>query len=608
MDPAKLRALQANYTPIDLGGQASMQQAGTQQRPQKKKRNFWLDQISTATGTIGGIAGGILGAGAGGVGAVPGAAAGGAGGAALGEVIENFIDPEAGDKGNVLEEAVLGGVFAGGPLKLGKVGLQAGAKAVGKKAAQEGLEATTRTAGERATQSLLGNAWNIKSGSKIGSKVLRPKEAAEIQNFIIKNVGVPKTASADMVFEGVARYSDETGKAISSAVKANTKPVDSFKITQRLQNRFGTLLGVDGTNPTAQSIISRVNQAKTPEDLWKLAKQIDDDLINFRRNPAGADPIIERVGQAARDEIRGTITKLVPETKALNKSYSLARQAEELVSSAANKPRGVNLFNNRIGGGIAQRGQAALGRMGGGVNNFAKSVPTTSAKGIAARQIGQNLIIPRNPQESSGSLEDSLSIEDMLQTQDMSSGQVEEVQQEQSPYTKENMQADIQRDPKNASDYIAYYQSLQEIYGPPEQPKLPNTAVQGITDLQTGLDNLDSLESRIGESSANVPIIGGLRSKNPFDTESKSLRAELDRVKQVVGKALEGGVLRKEDEEKYARILPTINDTDEVARRKIAAIRGDLQNKLQTFYSNSMQFGGGGGGTLEQAVQQPTYR
>ena len=44
-----------------------------------------------------------------------------------------------------------------------------------------------------------------------------------------------------------------------------------------------------------------------------------------------------------------------------------------------------------------------------------------------------------------------------------------------------------------------------------------------------------------------------------------SLQADVDRARQTVGKALGGGVLRKEDEDKYKKILATLNDTPETA-------------------------------------------
>jgi hypothetical protein len=45
-----------------------------------------------------------------------------------------------------------------------------------------------------------------------------------------------------------------------------------------------------------------------------------------------------------------------------------------------------------------------------------------------------------------------------------------------------------------------------------------------------------------------------MQTVNPW-SGSRKVQAEIDRVRQLVGKALEGGVLRKEDEEKYKKIL-----------------------------------------------------
>lgn len=51
--------------------------------------------------------------------------------------------------------------------------------------------------------------------------------------------------------------------------------------------------------------------------------------------------------------------------------------------------------------------------------------------------------------------------------------------------------------------------------------------------------------------------------------DAKSRQAVIDRVKQVIGKALEDGVLRKEDELKYEKILPTIGDPASVVETKL---------------------------------------
>lgn len=57
-----------------------------------------------------------------------------------------------------------------------------------------------------------------------------------------------------------------------------------------------------------------------------------------------------------------------------------------------------------------------------------------------------------------------------------------------------------------------------------------------------------------------------------WGANAKSRQAVIDRVKQVIGKTLEGGVLRKEDEIKYVKILPTIQDPVAVVRTKLEGL------------------------------------
>lgn len=80
--------------------------------------------------------------------------------------------------------------------------------------------------------------------------------------------------------------------------------------------------------------------------------------------------------------------------------------------------------------------------------------------------------------------------------------------------------------------------------------------------------------SKVGASLWNpITDLTGLGS------ESKQQQAKIDLVKQIIGKALEGGVLRKEDEVKYAKILPTIGDPDAVAQSKIDSLIALLEQR-----------------------------
>src|SRR5262245_2645203 len=64
--------------------------------------------------------------------------------------------------------------------------------------------------------------------------------------------------------------------------------------------------------------------------------------------------------------------------------------------------------------------------------------------------------------------------------------------------------------------------------------------------------------------------------------EAKKQNAVISSVRQVIGKAMEGGVLRKEDEIKYRDILPVLGDSEGVVKSKIDGLEKRLRKKLDT--------------------------
>lgn len=119
---------------------------------------------------------------------------------------------------------------------------------------------------------------------------------------------------------------------------------------------------------------------------------------------------------------------------------------------------------------------------------------------------------------------------------------------------------------------------------------LSDTAIAKISDLQTGLNGLQELKTTIAGKTDQLGPIKGLAALNPWSS-AKKLQANVDLIRQKVGKALEGGVLRKEDEDKYKKILATLTDTPETASYKIDALISTLQNDIST-YTSLQQSGG----------------
>lgn len=90
-----------------------------------------------------------------------------------------------------------------------------------------------------------------------------------------------------------------------------------------------------------------------------------------------------------------------------------------------------------------------------------------------------------------------------------------------------------------------------------------NVIPQQLSDVRKTLDaNQDSFG----------PVMGRLNSLNPYDEKSSTIDAQMRAAAQSFGKYMEGGVLRKEDEDKYRKMFPNLSDTPEVARNKLAIV------------------------------------
>jgi hypothetical protein len=75
------------------------------------------------------------------------------------------------------------------------------------------------------------------------------------------------------------------------------------------------------------------------------------------------------------------------------------------------------------------------------------------------------------------------------------------------------------------------------------------------------------------------PVMGRVFSLNPYDETAKAIESFTFNAKQTIGKLKEGGVLRAEDERKYAKMLPLLSDTPEAALDKLDGLERDLVKK-----------------------------
>jgi len=102
---------------------------------------------------------------------------------------------------------------------------------------------------------------------------------------------------------------------------------------------------------------------------------------------------------------------------------------------------------------------------------------------------------------------------------------------------------------------------------------IPEKAVENISDADSAISEMNKLIENIKvKSNLLGPVKGRVGAANPYNKTAQELQAEINRVRQMVGKALEGGVLRKEDEEKYLKIVGSLTDTPDVIINKLQGL------------------------------------
>lgn len=105
---------------------------------------------------------------------------------------------------------------------------------------------------------------------------------------------------------------------------------------------------------------------------------------------------------------------------------------------------------------------------------------------------------------------------------------------------------------------------------------------QMLPDVEKALDNNKDIFG---------PIEGRIRSNNPYDTRSQTVDAQMRTASQSFGRFMEGGVLRKEDEEKYRKMFPQLSDTHDVAKNKLAIVNRMLSTKFNSLKSSLSKSG-----------------
>lgn len=111
--------------------------------------------------------------------------------------------------------------------------------------------------------------------------------------------------------------------------------------------------------------------------------------------------------------------------------------------------------------------------------------------------------------------------------------------------------------------------------------------------FKTSFEKGINVISQIGDLRASVnkeatgPIMGIIRSKNPYDSKAQLIKAQLNALVPNLARGVYGevGVLTDKDIEQYAKTLPTLTSTEDVNKLVLGAtirsVQRSLENKLK---------------------------
>jgi hypothetical protein len=256
------------------------------------------------------------------------------------------------------------------------------------------------------------------------------------------------------------------------------------------------------------------------------------------------------------------------------------------------------------------RGGARMLRAGDGiagaiapVRNAARSlypIPGSLAGSLMNTSATSNQERAQNPTDMTAGMNNSAPSDLTDSLSDQSGGAAAS-----SPYSREQLVADMQRDPKNAKDYLEYFQMMQEAYAPSSGTEdMSQSSRNAMASSDNAINTIDQLEGLFTQAGSGSGRIGG-------SLKGWAAKAGLDESAQVynnlsqasvtqIAKALAGsgaGTVSDMDAKVIIAALPTIRDTPEEARIKFAA----LKQRLATARNNTMRYGSGGG-SLEEAL------
>jgi hypothetical protein len=547
---------------------------------------------------------------------------------------------EAMARGGSLEDTLTGaaqGGAVGGFLGAGPLNLLRGAGGATKAAVMgdDVVSAATRAANKpftrRAGQALTGAADDL----AIKNFRLTPSQLANYKSKFGEDAGqtIRKygfSSADDVATKGIQPLQQQFDEAITG-ITGVTK--DSLKKNfEKRINQLSTAgpsdtkaIGVQ-LKKEANGILKQYGDVVDANELNMIRRQFDD-LVNYTEktaNPARYG-VNKRMADAIRETLQGA--DQTGTLKNLGRELQKLRQLEGNVLKQDQLGRGSLPLNlpTLLGGNMGAAAGGPVGMAGMALGTAAVNSPTgrrltmqgvgalgnklTSAGGNAVRggaarkaaTIGTLELNNSMAQQQAQPEQPPTDLESSLLQQGM--GQPQLPLQDANPYSRENLMADIQRDPENASDYIKYYSMLSEVFNPQgaaQKPMSGEVQKRALT-AESGLRSLDTLDQTLQSDPGAfqrqalpnpLGITAGL-------TGTTDVRAATDNVVDVIARLRSGAAITDEEARRFSRFLPLPGDSQEAAMRKLQMVRQELSS-----FANPQQMGGS---SLEDMLVQQAY-
>lgn len=393
-----------------------------------------------------------------------------------------------------------------------------------------------------------------------------------------------------------SRIADYSGRG-GNAKMADPRRLEKAKVLQAVRNDLqDSLYNAAGANKNLKSVLTpelrdalvklhpneakwqqyvdkKVMGAKTVGDLrsatapFVRVKQLIDE---------GADNAVTvggRVGNFANSMQGGGPTAFIASKAADLVKDPVARLAGNTLRAAGGANAGAPLqAPGKLG--IASR----LGALGGG-EAAVSTMDTAKAAAAGYNAMDGNSPDNQPPDLMSGGMVPATGSDPMQQL-----GLGQDEAPAQTPYGRENLLADIARDPKNAEKYVQYYQLMDQIFNQPSAKAagaFAKPTVGQYGQATTGLNSLGQLEDMLAQDPNVIARNNTPGQGLPLVGSSVSGALGTDRYRSLTNNLLNsmvrintGAAMTKDEEEFYRRAyLPQPGDSPEAIQNKLNTLR-----------------------------------